>query len=231
MEGAPKDLALPLAEVGLALALAEAEDALAAPSPPALEAGLAVAVTLNENGGGNPGGGKDARDDAPLAALPAAAEEGADALALTVLLGEDDDLRGALLADVENRTRDVLVGLLPPPPAADVDALPELPLAAPLPLPLATPDDDPPLLLLLEDALAAAPAAGKNISMTPITPSCCPAAPPSPAGRRTIRMRGLPSSVVNVNCPVPLPTPPRLVNDAKICSMMAALIGKAVSDC
>lgn len=174
MEGAPKDLALPLAEVGLALALAEAEDVLAAAptSPPvAPEAGLAVAVTLNENGGGKPGGGKDARDDAPLAALPP--EEGAEALAPTVLLGEDDDLRGAPLADVENRTRDVLVGLLPPPPDADADALPELPLAAPLPLPLATPDALlPPLLLLLEDALAAAPAAGKNISMTPITPSC-----------------------------------------------------------
>mmetsp|Transcript_6151 Transcript_6151/g.11014 ORF Transcript_6151/g.11014 Transcript_6151/m.11014 type:complete len:265 (-) Transcript_6151:1041-1835(-) len=126
---------------------------------------------------------------------------------------EDDPLLDDPTEDLENLTRAVLVGLLPLP----ADAAP-LPLATPLaraaPLPLAEAVDPfPPV----------ATSSGKNISMTPTIP---------PLEGRIMRMAGRPSSLVpNVTCPVPRREPPRLEKDAKICSTMAALMGKADMDC
>lgn len=125
----------------------------------------------------------------------------------------------------------------PPPPAAEEDPLVEPPagcvenltlgdLVGLLPRPLATAPltrADPPAAAAVPPFPPVARSSGRSISMTPTIP---------PLAGRIIRMAGRPSSLVpKVTCPAPRSGPPMLENDARICSTMAALMGKVDRDC
>lgn len=110
--------------------------------------------------------------------------------------------------------------LLEPLPAGALANLTRAVLVGLLPLPPAAPS---PLAAAAGPFPPEARSSGKNISMTPTIP---------PLAGRIMRIAGRPSALVpKVTCPVPRSGPPKLVKDAKICSTMAALMGKADKDC